>query len=209
MLTLIQVLLLVTCHCQLFHGTSLHLVWIKLLLSGTQIIRVISTKPDLSRLRTITVDEDCRGICSTTDNDLLVTFIYPGKVQVLDEHGTVLCEMGTRADSKPQLNYPLYLLVVTEKDKEILYVSDQGTHTITKFSMTGQILLTYKDSDLKWPRGLAATDDGHVLVCGYTCHNVQVVSMSGKKVRTLLCEKNGIIQPQATCHNIVAFKLQW
>ena len=57
--------------------------------------------------------------------------------------------MGTRADSKPQLNYPLYLLVVNEKDKEILYVSDQGTHTITMFSMTGQILLTYKDSDLK------------------------------------------------------------
>ena len=43
--------------------TSLGLNQAAVTLSGIQIIQVISTKPDLSRLRTITVDDDRRGIC--------------------------------------------------------------------------------------------------------------------------------------------------
>ena len=59
--------------------------------------------------------------------------------------------------------------------------------------MKGQILLTYRDNDLTRPEGLTATDDGHVLICGWTSDTVQVVSKNGKILRTLQCKQNGFV----------------
>jgi len=99
-------------------------------LPNIQSIHVISTQSNMSLLRTIKVDDDCRGICSTTDNKLVVTFTHPGKVQVLDEHSTMLCEMEGSADSKVQLYSPLHVLVVSENDNNLIYVSDLYTHIL-------------------------------------------------------------------------------
>jgi len=164
-------------------------------------IQIISTKPDLSLLRTIKVDGYCYGICSTTDNKLVVTYVEPGRVQVMDGHGNVLCEMGIRADTKLAFSFPHYVIAVTENEKEVIYVSDNGTNLLTKLSMTGQVLLTYRDDDLQEPGPVSATDDGHVLICGAESNNVQVVSMSGKKVCTLLCKKNELDFPRGVCYN--------
>ena len=183
--------------------TTLGLNQAAVTLPDIQGIHAVFTKLDSSLIRTIKVDGECHGICSTIDNTLVITFINQGKVPVLDEHGTVLCEMERSADSKVQLNFPHYVLVVSENDNDVIYVSDQNTHTPTKFSLTGQILLTYRDNDLKWPHGFTVTDDGHVLICGWTSNNFQVASRNGKKVRTLLCKENSIVHPNTVGYNVM------
>ena len=169
-------------------------------LPNLQSIQVISTRADLSLLRIIKVDGNCRGICSTTDNKLVVSFIWPGKLQVLNERGTVLREIKSQTETTLQRFLPIHVIVVSENDKNVIYVSDY-TGSLIKFSMTGRVLLTYEDVDLIKPNGLTATDDGDVLVCGQESHNVQVVSNSGTKERTLLCKKDGIKKPRTVCYN--------
>ena len=82
----------------------------------------------------------------------------------------------------------------------MIYVSDHVTDTLTKLTMTGQVLLTYRDKDLGCPQGLTSPDDGQLLVCGWSSNNVQLVSRNGKKVRTLLFE-DGIVRPQIICYD--------
>ena len=126
-------------------------------LPSIESIHIISTKPDLSLLRITKADGNCRGICSTTDNKLVVSFTNPRKVQVVDGHaGTVLSEIGG-ADSRPRLSDPLYVIVVTENGNEVIYVSDYHIYGLTKFSITGQVLLSYKDNDFAGPLGLLLT----------------------------------------------------
>jgi len=108
---------------------------------------------------------------------------------------------------QPKLSHPFYDNVVTENDKEVVYVTDNSTHLLNKFSLKGEVLLTYRDNNLSRPHGLTATGDGHVLVCGRLSHNVQVVSKSGKKVRTLLTEENGIKEPRAICYDALKKKV--
>ena len=163
-------------------------------------IQFISTSSELSLLHVTTVDGECHGICSTTDDKLIVSFIEPGKVEVLNINGSVLCTISTDARGKSLFSYPFYLTVVTENDQEVIYVSDQDTDTLTKLTMTGQVLLTYRDKDLKCPQGLTSPDDGQLLVCGCGSDNVQLVSRNGKKVRTLLFE-DGVVRPQIICYD--------
>ena len=60
-----------------------------------QKIQFISTISKLSLIHAIAVDGECRGICSTTDDDRVVSFIEPGKVEVLDTDGSVLSTIAT------------------------------------------------------------------------------------------------------------------
>lgn len=162
-------------------------------------IVIISTNEVLSLVETISVNGECRGIDSTADK-IIVSFINPAKVEVLDHSGKVLNKIVCDKEGSPLFSCPCYLRVVMEMGL-VVYVSDRYTSTITKLSMTGQVLFTYKNKDLSRPYGLDITDDGHVLVCGNESQNVQVVSQDGKLVSELLStEEHGIAFPLTVCY---------
>lgn len=154
----------------------------------------------LSPIRTINVNGECRGIDSTEDK-IFVSFVEPGKVEILDYSGAVFKTIFNDKAGQPLFTCPYYLRVVRENSQAVIYVSNNKTNTITKLLTTGQVLFTYKDNDLAYPCGLDVTTDGHILVCGYLSRNVQVLSPDGKKIRTLLTEKDGIEDPESVCYN--------
>lgn len=69
-------------------------------LPDIQKIQIISTKPDLSLLRTIDANGKCYGIDSTTDNRLVVNYCWPAKIEVMDDHGVVLYKMNPNLKGK-------------------------------------------------------------------------------------------------------------
>ena len=163
-------------------------------------IQFISNKAARPLLRTMKVDGRCFGICSTKDNKLVVTFTMPAKVEVLDELGQVIHRLSTDVNGEPLFVTPEYVSFGTEDGQGTIYVSDYGTSVLTKLSMTGQVLLTFKDGDVSGPRGLVTTNDGHVIVCSKWSDNVQVVSMYGRKVRTLICVEDWMTDLESICY---------
>jgi len=93
-----------------------------------------------------------------------------------------------------------YVTVGREKSGEMIYVSDWGTNTITKLSMKGKILGTYKHKNWSDIHGLTCVGEGQVLVCNYGGDTVDVVSDDGKDIVTLLDSTHGIERPRALCY---------
>jgi 6-phosphogluconolactonase (cycloisomerase 2 family) len=54
------------------------------------------------------------------------------------------------------------------KDSKHLYISDFGNNSITSVSLHGEVIATYKHTDLSGPRGMLMLDDGSLLVCCYS-----------------------------------------
>ena len=63
-------------------------------------------------------------------------------------------------------------------------MSDWGTNTISKLSMKGKILGTYKHKNWRGINGLTCVGEGQVLVCNYGGDTVDVVSDDGKDIVT-------------------------
>jgi len=122
------------------------------------------------------------------DEKLVVSFIEPAKVEVLDNNRSVLCEISTNASCKSLFECPYYVTVVTENGHDQAYND-------------GQVVITYRDNDVEEPNGLTSTDDGHILVCGTSSNTVQFVSRSGTKIRTLLAKKYEIGQSQTLLYD--------
>ena len=93
-----------------------------------------------------------------------------------------------------------YVTVGREKSGEMIYVSDWGTNTISKLSMKGKILGTYKHKNWRGINGLTCVGEGQVLVCNRVGNTVDVVSDDGKDIVTLLDSTHGIKGPRALCY---------
>ena len=93
-----------------------------------------------------------------------------------------------------------YVTVGREKSGEMIYVSDWGTNTISKLSMKGKILGTYKHKNWSVIYGRTCVGEGQVLVCNYGGDTVDVVSDDGKDIVTLLDSTHGIKGPRALCY---------
>lgn len=161
-------------------------------------IQIISTNGGLSLSRTIPVKGECHGI-DTTTNKIIVSHVNPGKVDIMDHSGNVLQTVSTDARKKSLFTRPGYVRVSNEGGQEVIYVSDFDTFTLTKLLMTGDVLYKYKDENLRRPRGPVASDDGYLLVCGYASDNLQLISSSGKKVRSFLKNRDGVKTPMSVC----------
>ena len=79
-------------------------------------------------------------------------------------------------------------------------MSDCGTNTITKLSVKGKILGTYKHKNRSVIYGLTCVGEGQVLVCNYGRDTVDVMSDDGKDIVTLLDSTHGIVYPRALCY---------
>lgn len=159
-------------------------------------ILIVSNSVELSEVRSIDVKGDCRGIDSLADR-IVVSFVNPGKVEVLDYYGEVLQRICAISRGSTVFMQPWYVSVAYENSEEVIVVSDYGTHTMTKLTMTGKVLQTYTDKNLKAPRGLSTAQNGHLLCSSWT-HEVQVMSPSGK-ITTLLDKQDGIESPRTLC----------
>ena len=163
-------------------------------------IQVISTKDQYSCLRSISVSGSCWGICST-NTKIVVSYISPGVIQVMDIAGKVLTTISKDNAGTQLFKRPCYITVSIEETGEMVYVSDCETNRITKLSINGEVLSTYTPANWYRLYGLISVGQGQILVSNWRRQTVDVVSREGKDVVKLLdSSTHGIYYPHALCY---------
>lgn len=162
-------------------------------------IQIISTKGKLSEIRSLNVDGSCYGISSTI-NKLLVSFYKPASLHVMNFQGKVLVTVNSGRDANEPFVDPEYITVVERNSAPVIHVSDFVKNSITKVSLGGQVLSTYTNEKWNGLEGLAAIEDGQLLVCNFKNNTVDVVYDDGSKIQTLLDHTHGISGPESVLY---------
>ena len=162
-------------------------------------LQIISTKDGFSCLRSISVNGQCYGICSTNQN-IIVSFTNSAMIQVMDLAGKVIHTLSTDVKGESLFITPFYVTVSKGESGEVIYVSDFGTNTITKVSMKGKVISTYKHENWGRLHGLLYVGQSQLLVSNWRGDSIDVVSEDGKHIGTLLDSTHGIKYPYALCY---------
>ncbi|XP_052778816.1 KIN17-like protein [Mya arenaria] len=162
-------------------------------------IQFVSTQGNVTLLDRVKVDGQCFGIDFCDDN-LIVTFIDPGKVVLMNMKGKVKKSADKDSSGKPLFQYPYYLTVTRESRTPVIYVSDWYTNTITKLSISLEVLQTYQDPILRSPRGLVAVGDNQLLVCGMDSDNIVLLDTLTDEIAQLLGREKGIESPHVVAY---------
>ncbi|XP_060597191.1 E3 ubiquitin-protein ligase TRIM33-like [Ruditapes philippinarum] len=121
-------------------------------LQTIQFISIFSNK--LIKKHTVKVDGNCNGI-SYYQGKLIVSFLNPTKLQILDVNGTVL----TTIDRKNIFKDPCFIIC----NRSSIYVSDCSMKTVTRLNWQGDMVGSY--NCIRMPSGMSLSDDGTVFVC--------------------------------------------
>lgn len=159
-------------------------------LSKSQMIKVIKTE-DFSQMRTIKVDGECRGICSSINN-FFVTFIKPGRTDVIDFEGTLIATVSHDTNGC-LFTWPEYVTVSSEGNEQVVYVSDYLEHSLTKLSFDGKVIAVFKDINWRELAGVTSKEDGTLLVSNSA--NNKILAQSKDKIETLLDTEGDLCNP--------------
>jgi len=164
------------------------------------------------------------GICTMKDN-LAVSYNAPPAVEMITKKGKIIDRIGNDTAGREIFISPWYL--TASPDYEHIFVSDNGTHTITMLNPDLQVLNTFSDRNLLHsPQGLTMWNE-KVLVCGVTSNSIVLLNPNSGQMSTILDKKDGVKLPVALafCHqtktllfircldelenSIQRYKLQW
>ena len=73
-----------------------------------------------------------------------------------------------------------------------MVVSDNYSNSVTIMDVDGTFYCYYTDPGLKRPGGLCFDKRSNVIVCGTESKNLQIVSLFGEKIKTIVTPKNPI-----------------
>jgi len=130
-------------------------------------IQTISiTVKKLSLQDVININGECYGIDNVNDY-FVVGFYKPAKLALIDKKGNIYKSITTDSINHTLFKKPNYICVTTENTSKVIYVSDHGTRTITRLNEELQVLQSFRDPALVYPRGLASVGGGQLLVVNY------------------------------------------
>jgi hypothetical protein len=143
----------------------------------------------LSLKNKLKVDGDCYGI-SHHQGKLAVTFIYPGKLQIMDLKGNIKITVDKDSNGDSIFGRPYY---VTTNSNSI-YVSDEGKKEVKWFNWQGEMI--ERNVDIKSPMGISLLDDGSLFVSDYMTKCIHRVSGDCKDRTTIL---ENVVGLRAVC----------
>lgn len=110
-------------------------------------------------------------ICVTEDDMIIVSDTNNDTVQIFDQEGHFLHKFGKHGSGKGELKQPFGVAC----DGQHILVVDSGNKRLQVFSRDGEFVsvIDSKGAALKQPRGVALTDDGHVLVTDRDNHCIK------------------------------------
>ena len=164
-------------------------------LPDTKQLQYVQLVPHMKACRVILLDTKCWDVAVVGKEIYVSCYNAPdeGEVRVLDLSGNFKRQLGVNKDGSYQFQVPNYLTVSTTGKK--IFVSDCTTSIITSMTPDGNIIYQYKDGDLRCPEALFVDADDNIFVCGYSSHNVQVITADGRKYGTLISANDGLQQP--------------
>ncbi|XP_060557234.1 uncharacterized protein LOC132717701 [Ruditapes philippinarum] len=157
--------------------------------SCKEMITFLSIPNGLSEVRSLKVDGKCKDLVYH-DNKIIVTFEWPGKVQIMNLYGHVYHSV-ERDFYGNELKCPC-VAVDVEKN---FYISDWNAWTVTRMNLDGEVLNGFKDERLVKPCEMVVLDDRSILVCSSGNHIIFLISENLEKGRVLLEKKDGLLCP--------------
>jgi len=158
---------------------------------GVRKIQMIKVKDNtLTKDRELTVSDGVFGLTSSR-NSLVVSYVSQPWLAVISLDGKVLHQLGKSGKSQ-HFKYPDFMCTTPGGS---VFISDNGTNTITKVDASLNILQTFTSPLLQEPLGITAVTDDQILVCSISNHSIVLLQPSTNTMSTLLGEDDGIEKP--------------
>jgi len=158
---------------------------------GGRKIQMIKVKDNtLTKDRELTVSKDVYGLTSSR-NSLVVAYSSQPWLEVISMDGKVLHQLGKSGKSQ-HFKYPDFMCTTPGGS---VFISDRGTHTITKVDAQLNVLQTFTSPLLEGLRGITAVTEDEILVCSNSNHSLVQLQPSTNTMTTLLGEDDGIKDP--------------
>ncbi|XP_053407735.1 uncharacterized protein LOC123547507 [Mercenaria mercenaria] len=160
-------------------------------LPGKNKIQFVSASSNkLSLKHTFKVDDGfCNGL-SCYQEKLVVSFVKPSKLQIIDLNGKVLKTIITNSKGEDIFTWPNF---VTSNSHSI-YVSDESRPALIRLNWHGKLRGIYKA--IQRPTGIAMLEDGSILVNNYPNGDIQHLSCDLSKSSIVLKD---LTKPFAIC----------
>jgi len=139
-------------------------------------------------------DDEYRYGIALQGNHLVVTYDSPPGVRIISTDGKIIHKLDNTMAGKELFKQPRW--IATTSDGSI-YVTDWGTHKITRLDSSLNILQTFSGSLLSGPHGIIALNRDQLLVCNKFNNNILLIRPSTNSMTVLL--EDGIEKPQSIC----------
>jgi len=143
---------------------------------------------------TMNVDVDVMGIAAYKNN-LVVSYDPPG-VRIISKDGTLIHKLDNTTAGREVFKNPRWIATTSD---DSIYVTDWGTHEITRLDSSLTILQTFSGSMLKAPFGIISLNRDQLLVCSYANNSILLIRPSTNNMTVLLEKQHGIEKPQSIC----------
>ena len=156
---------------------------------------IVAVTSQLRIIRTIQLDKVCWCV-DVSGGEIYIACAdsEQGEIRILDmscnerRRISLSRKMGTY-----MLKAPLYIAVSAFSGK--IFITDEGTHTLTCLTSDGQLVYQYNAQRLGWYQGILVDSADNVLFCYTDRHTIVVITPDGRKHGTLLSHKDGIERP--------------
>ena len=119
------------------------------------------------------------GLALNAKGQLFVVESDICQVSVFDQNGHHQYSFGSTGDGPGQFKEPCQICVAPN---ELVYVTDLGNNSVQVFEQDGKFVRQFGKNVLKYPAGVAATKDGHVVVASWTAHKLSFFTLLGQCV---------------------------
>ena len=116
------------------------------------------------------------GLAVNRKGHLFVAEWNNHRVSVFSEDGLFQHSFGYRGSSEGQFNFPQYLCIAPNG---LVYVTD-GDNCIQVFQQNGQFVGLFGNNIVENPHGIAATNDGHIVVASRDANKVSIFTPDGQ-----------------------------
>ena len=117
-------------------------------------------------------------------NDLaFVTESKGDQVSVLSKEGKFKYRFGSKGSQPAQFNWPQKLCVGPD---ELLYITDMKNNRVQVFTQEGEFVREFGHNVLKRPLGIAATNEGYIVVASGDANKLSFFSTNGRCVHEIL-----------------------
>ncbi|KAL4216337.1 hypothetical protein ACF0H5_024064 [Mactra antiquata] len=164
--------------------TSVSSTEVVVTIPDSQYIQFVRTSNRLKKSRKINTNGYCHGICYHQDK-LIVTYGYPGKLEILDMKGRVIKSITKDTTGQDIFSCPFYVQVYNN----LIFVSDCSKSSIIKLDLNCEIKSIYEG--VNGPSGFAVLHDRRsFVVCSNDDNKVYEVDYD-KKSKVLIKDVEG------------------
>lgn len=165
-------------------------------------IQLLHVTSKFTKSHDIQVNNGCYGV-AYKEKKFAVSYIDPGRVDILNFHGKVLHTIKPK-QGKYNTQHEPFFIAFGERDGTVI-VSDSLNNKVSMVTFEGQILSTYTNDALMFPRGIVMSE-GVLFICSWGSGCIHVVSRDFKTSKIIISDNN-VLNPRGITYCDVNHRL--